>query len=108
MPRPRHLSADYPDPHGYLDLLFHTDSRHNSLSYSNPGVDSLLEQARVQQDASLRLEMYEKAERLIVGDAAWLPLWHPGDGYVLVKPHVRGFKFAPHFTSKFKDVYIEH
>ena len=42
--------ADYPDPHNFLDVLFHSSVENNAGGYSNAEVDSLLEQARVEQD----------------------------------------------------------
>ena len=42
--------ADYPDPQNFLDILFHSNSENNHINYSNPLVDALLEQARVEPD----------------------------------------------------------
>ena len=39
--------ADYPDPHNFLDVLFHSSTENNQGGYNNAEVDSLLEQARV-------------------------------------------------------------
>jgi oligopeptide transport system substrate-binding protein len=98
--------ADYPDPQDFLDLLFHSRSLENNAAYSNPEVDRLLEQARVEKDTAARLRIYQQVEQMIVNDAPWIPLWH-GKSYLLVKPYVKGFYPAPMTIPMFKDVYIE-
>ena len=85
------LIGDYPDSQNFLDLLFHSGSSQNHTGYSNPEVDGLLEQARVETDPERRTALYREAERLIVADAPWVPLTH-GAVYMLVKPHVRGYR----------------
>jgi ABC-type transport system substrate-binding protein len=86
--------ADYPDPQNFADVLFHSGSAQNSGSYSNPELDTLLEAARVEQDVSKRIEMYQQAEQIIVNDAPVLFTVH-SLSYRLVKPYVKGFIFTP-------------
>ena len=61
--------ADYPDPENFADALFHSDAQQNLGNYSNPELDALLEQARVEQDVSRRIQLYQQAEQIIVNDA---------------------------------------
>ncbi len=98
-------SADYPDPHNFLDIHFHSQSPGNNTGYSNPEVDKLLEEARVEKDQDKRMELYQKAEELILKDAPWVPLFH-GIDYVLVKPYVRGLVLLPTGTYYFNKTYI--
>jgi len=98
--------ADYPDPENFLDLLFHSESVENHTAYSNPDVDRLLEEARVEGDVSARLEIYQEVERIIVDEAPWLPLWF-GRSYFLVKPYVKGFSPAPMVIPYLKNVWIQ-
>ncbi len=86
--------ADYPDPQNFLDILFHTDSDFNVAGYSNPEVDALLEDARSELDPARRLELYHRAEGLILEDVATIP-WSHSVSDVLVKPYVKGFVAAP-------------
>ncbi len=86
--------ADYPDPQDFLDLLFHTGAQNNIGNYSNPRLDSLLDQAAVEQDPSIRLQTYQAAEQLIVQDAAVLPLFF-GRNYVVVEPYVKNYVLSP-------------
>ena len=86
--------ADYPDPEDFLDVLFYSSSEQNHARYSNPEVDTLLEQARGEADHDKRLELYRHAEEIIVNDAPWIPIYH-GISYVLVKPYVEGLTVTP-------------
>jgi ABC-type transport system substrate-binding protein len=86
--------ADYPDPQNFADVLFHTGSRENNGGYSNPQVDTLLEQARVEQDVTRRIALYQQAEQMIVQDAPVLFTVHHLS-YQLVKPYVKGYVFTP-------------
>jgi oligopeptide transport system substrate-binding protein len=86
--------ADYPDPENFADILFHSGSQQNNGGYSNPQLDALLEQARVEQDVTRRITMYQQAERILVEDAAALWTTH-SFSYELVKPYVKGYVFTP-------------
>jgi oligopeptide transport system substrate-binding protein len=99
--------ADYPDPQDFLDILFHTDSSLNHGGFSNTEVDAILEEARVEPDAVKRVALYRDAERLIVEDAAWVPLWFQGERHVLIKPHVKGYRLTPMIVPKLTQVRIE-
>ena len=86
--------ADYPDPENFADVLFHTGSQQNPGGYSNPELDVLLEQARVEQDVTQRIALYQQAEQVIVNDAPVLFTTH-SLSYQLVKPYVKGYVFTP-------------
>lgn len=86
--------ADYPDPENFADILFHSGSQQNNGGYSNPQLDTLLEQARIEQDVTQRIAMYQQAEQMIVDDAAGLFTVHYMS-YQLVKPYVKGYVFSP-------------
>jgi len=99
--------ADYPDPQDFVDILFHSESSNNHGKYANPKVDSILEDARIEPDIMKRIDLYRNAEQLIVDDAAWVPLWYPSEGYVLIKDYVKGFEVTPMIVPKLKQIYIE-
>jgi len=86
--------ADYPDPENFADILFHTGSNQNSGGYSNPALDTILEQARVEQDVTKRIGLYQQAEQMLVDDAPVLFTTH-SLSYQLVKPYVKGYVFTP-------------
>ncbi|HMX19798.1 MAG TPA: peptide ABC transporter substrate-binding protein [Anaerolineales bacterium] len=86
--------ADYPDPENFADVLFHSGSKQNNSGYSNPALDALLEQARIEQDVTKRIAMYQQAEQMIVDDAPVLFTTH-SLSYELVQPYVKGYVFTP-------------
>lgn len=86
--------ADYADPENFADALFYTGSPQNNGGYSNPTLDRLLEQARVEQNVSKRISLYQQAEQIIVDDAAAVFTTH-SLSYALVKPYVKGFSLTP-------------
>jgi oligopeptide transport system substrate-binding protein len=86
--------ADYPDPENFADVLFHSGSTQNNGGYSNTELDTLLEAARVEQDVTKRIAMYQQAEQMLVDDAAALFTTH-SLSYEVVKPYVKGYVFTP-------------
>jgi oligopeptide transport system substrate-binding protein len=98
--------ADYPDPHNFLDILFYTGSENNIFEYSNPTLDALLDQAAIEQNRVVRLDMYQQAEQLVVDDAPCLPLFH-GTNYILVKPYVKDYELGPLGVPDLSKVHLE-
>jgi ABC-type transport system substrate-binding protein len=66
----------------------------NTGGYSNPEVDALLEQARVEVNTASRIALYQKAEKMIVEDVPAIFLSH-SISYSLVKPYIQGYVLAP-------------
>ena len=81
---------DYPDPENIVDLLFHSASLQNNPAYQSDELDALVEAARVELDVDRRIELYRQAERVIVEDAPWVPLFF-GTANQVVKPYVTGY-----------------
>jgi oligopeptide transport system substrate-binding protein len=98
--------ADYPHPQDFLDVLFHTGADSNYGEYSNPEVDTILDEAGVEQDSELSLTLYQQAEQKLVDDAACLPLWF-GQNYILVKPYIEGYKLNPSGFAVLNEVSVE-
>jgi len=69
--------ADYPDPDNLLYFNFDSaeKTRGNLTGYDNTGFDALLQQARSEQDPDRRLEIYHKAEQMLLADAPIIPLF---------------------------------
>jgi ABC-type transport system substrate-binding protein len=86
--------ADYPDPENFLDVLYHSEGQQNLGHYSNPEVDELLEQARVETDVEARLALYHQIEQMIIDDAPDI-LVHQGQDYFLLKPYVKNYLLTP-------------
>jgi len=68
--------ADVPDPDNFLSKLFHSRSPQNLFGYANPIVDGLLEEARRTPDMQRRVELYRRAEQIILDDAPLIPILH--------------------------------
>jgi ABC-type transport system substrate-binding protein len=85
--------ADYVDPQNFLDVLFHSTSDLNHTGYSDAQTDELLERARGERDSQKRRRLYRLAEQRILEGAAWLPLYHGRDTW-LVAPWVTGFELS--------------
>jgi oligopeptide transport system substrate-binding protein len=86
--------ADYPDPENFLDVMYHSGGQDNLGHYSNPKVDELLEQARVEADVQARLGLYHRIEQMVVDDTPDI-LLHHRQSYVLIKPYVTGYLSTP-------------
>jgi oligopeptide transport system substrate-binding protein len=99
--------ADYPDPQDFIDILFHSASEANHGGYKNPEIDRIVESARTEADPLKRLNLYKQAEQMIVDDAPWVPMWFDTEGYALIKPWVKGYRFTPLIVAKLKDVWID-
>jgi peptide/nickel transport system substrate-binding protein len=92
--------ADVPDPDNFLAKLFHSRSPWNYMGYANPAVDALLEKARAEPDMARRVEVYRRAEELIVEDAPVIPVSHQTYER-LFQPYVKGVE-----VSGLGDAYI--
>ena len=104
-------SMDFPDASNFLDILFHSRSIHdhdseNKAFYSNPEVDRLLDEARVERDPPRRIELYRQASAIIVDDAPW--------GFVFSdlsmeawQPYVHNYRPHPVFEGFYRDVWLD-
>jgi oligopeptide transport system substrate-binding protein len=98
--------ADYPDPQNFLEIKLHSQSADNETKYSNPDVDELLDKAKTEKDEAERVRLYQQAEKLIIEDSPWVPLFH-GQDSVLIKPYVKNFINAPFVIPRMRYVSIE-
>jgi len=68
--------ADVPDPDNFLFKLFQSKSSRNFFRYANRMVDELLTAARNAPDIQRRVELYQRAEQLVLDDAPLMPMMH--------------------------------
>lgn len=106
---------DYPDPENILDLLFHSRSQQNAAQYGrgpegsaphSRQVDSLLEQARTEQDQAKRFDLYRRAQQLIIEDAPWIPMFFERT-HAVIKPYVKGYNLTPIMIPHLRFVSLE-
>jgi ABC-type oligopeptide transport system substrate-binding subunit/DNA-binding SARP family transcriptional activator len=94
--------ADYPDP----DNPLRVGTRVQWIGWQNEAYTELLEQARRIADHAERIRLYQRADRILVEEAAIVPLFY-GRQHWLVKPWVRQFSLSPMFWPYWKTVIIE-
>jgi ABC-type oligopeptide transport system substrate-binding subunit/DNA-binding SARP family transcriptional activator len=95
--------VDYPDPH---NVLWDCHSWWVSPEWQGDVYEGLVEQARRGRDQPWRMNMYQKADRILVNDAPILVL-HYGRFHVLMKPWVRRYPASPVRLWFWKDVIID-
>lgn len=84
--------ADYPDAENYLSVFYSKNpAPPNYTRYKNPAFDALFERAIAETNDSLRYQLYQQADRLMINDAPVVPLWYDVAVH-LVQPNVTGFE----------------
>jgi ABC-type transport system substrate-binding protein len=99
--------ADFPDPSNFLEVLFHSKNRgsNNDAFFSNADVDALLDRAALTVEPAERLQLLRRAERVILAQAPWVPLYHPV-AYEVVLPRVQNFRLNPLRPARLDDVWV--
>src|SRR5207253_8568704 len=63
--------ADYPDPQNWLSVYWASATNFAAnVGYSNKEVDTLLAQADVETNEATRAQLYDQAQKKIIGDEA--------------------------------------
>ena len=75
---PAGWSADNGDPDNFLFSLYSSTTwgSGNNSRYKNPEVDKLLQDAQETFDRDQRIQLYRKAERIIMDEAPWIFINH--------------------------------
>lgn len=83
--------ADYPDAENYLSVFYSKNpAPPNYTRYNNPQFDALFERALTELNDSVRYQLYQQADQLMINDAPVVPLWY--DKVIhLVQNNVEGF-----------------
>ena len=87
-------------------MLLHSESPLNDTGYGDPEVDRLLEEARTESDEDRRFELYNQAERLLLEDAPWLPLFSGVETW-LVAPYLKGFEIPAIVRPRMAEVWLD-
>ncbi len=98
--------ADYLDPQNFLSTMLHSQAPENTLGYANPEFDRLCDQADREQDSAKRFALYQRAEKLMVEDAPWVPIYFQKD-VELWNPRLKGVEdmlmgHLPHKRTHFE------
>lgn len=70
--------GDYTDPATFFDLFKKTAGT-NDGHYNNPDYDKLIDEARGESDAAVRMQKYHDAEKMIMNDMPMIPLVYYAD-----------------------------
>lgn len=84
---------DYPDIENSLEPSFHSRNiprKGNGCRFSNPDFDKLVDSAIAEQDAQKRIQLFQKAEDIIIDECPWVFLYHRRSD-VAVQPWVKNF-----------------
>ncbi|KAB8140640.1 peptide ABC transporter substrate-binding protein [Chloroflexia bacterium SDU3-3] len=81
--------TDYPDPSNHYNAIWYGQSARRRFAWKSDAFDKLLDAAAGEQDKAKRADLYIQAERLMVQDAAYIPLYYASAVNVF-KPYVQG------------------
>lgn len=83
--------GDYPDAENFLSVFYGKNpAPPNYTRYNNPIFDHLYESALSETNDSVRYQLYQRGDQLMIKDAPIVPLWY--DMVIrLVQPSVKGF-----------------
>jgi oligopeptide transport system substrate-binding protein len=81
--------ADYVDPSTFLGTMV-TGGGNNYAGWSNKGYDKLIIEASNTADNTKRMELFQKAEAVLLGDTPIIPLYIQPNVYA-INPAVRGW-----------------
>lgn len=84
--------ADYPDAENYLSVFYSRNpAPPNYTRYKNPAFDAMFEKAIAETNDSIRYQLYQQADQIMMDDAPVVPLWY--DVVVhLVQPWIKDFE----------------
>lgn len=97
--------GDYNDPMTFLDMWV-TASGQNNAGYSNEEYDSLIAQAKSEQDGEKRTELLRKAEDILMDDMAIIPIYYYTN-IVCANDNVKGYVKSPLGSMLFRQAYVE-
>jgi peptide/nickel transport system substrate-binding protein len=84
--------ADYPEAENYLSVFYGKNpAPPNYTRYNNPAFNELYEQALEENNDSLRNNLYQQMDQIVINDAPVIPLWYD-EVIRLVQPNVKGFE----------------
>jgi peptide/nickel transport system substrate-binding protein/oligopeptide transport system substrate-binding protein len=86
--------ADYPDPDNFFYPLVYSESRTNRMSFRDPKVDQLLNEARSEMDYMKRAGLYQNINQLVMHSAPLISQ-HVNSNSYLFHSSVKGIEMSP-------------
>lgn len=97
--------GDYVDPNSFLDMWL-TDGGNNETGCSNPEYDRLIAQAAATINPQQRLEVFQKAEAILIDEMPVIPIYFY-TRVCLQRPEVKGWYPTILDDHPYKFVYLE-
>jgi peptide/nickel transport system substrate-binding protein len=94
-----------PDPDENIYSFFHTGGGFNTMQYSNPRVDSLLDAARSSTNQQVRAYDYQQVQQIIGQDAPYIFIYH-GVAMQATSAKLKNFTTLPTGILLFTSVYL--
>ncbi len=85
---------DYPDPQNWLSVYWTCGAFGERIGYCNEEFDSLCSLADAELDPEKRVELYQEAQRVLIGDCPGAFAYNRANSY-LVKPWVKDIGYTP-------------
>ena len=96
---------DYLDPDAFLTPFVYSDlSPELGVFYNSTAMDSILDEATVEPNMTVRTELYENAQRLLAEDAPLVPFCQ-GTLYAVAKPNIKGIYLSPTSLLPYYTIY---
>lgn len=86
--------ADYPDPHNFMNL-FKCTSGNNETGWCNSKYDSLVDKAAGETDPERRLELYNRAQKLLTETDVPVVPYINAVQQNMIKPYIKGLEPDP-------------
>jgi ABC-type oligopeptide transport system substrate-binding subunit/transcriptional regulator with XRE-family HTH domain len=96
--------ADYPDPDCYLRVCVQDDQK--TFGWHNTLYDQLIERARRITDQQERMQLYRRAEQILVQEMPMLVTTY-GQVHVLLKPWLKNYRMARMKQQFWQEIVIE-
>jgi len=96
--------GDYLDPSTFLEV-FHSDSLNNRTGWGSPIFDGLLREAAVEPDEACRMDLFRRAETLLLEELPLAPIYRRVNLH-LVAPRVEGFHDNPLDLHPLRDLRV--
>ncbi|MEI6776587.1 MAG: peptide ABC transporter substrate-binding protein [Chloroflexales bacterium] len=85
--------TDYPDPSNHYNAIYYGPPAKRRFVWKSAEFDKLVDAAAGEQDKAKRADLYIQAERLLLKDAAYIPLYYASAVNVF-KPYIKGIPLS--------------
>ena len=99
-------TSGYVDPNGII-ADFRSGSSCNFVNYTNPEVDTLIDQGIQETDQAARAEIYQQIQTILLQDLPWVNLFIANQ-YEAMKTYVKGYThIATGSNIEFRNVWLD-